>query len=152
VRSSCERLRDGKPLRRSLPVWGRIHVDRQLPFLCVFRRRPEDEGAGTEQLLEGEASYLLASAEPRQQAGVKSLAREVVSTLLPSFGAFLLVELWASSEGRTVVGAPPPTPRFRIFRSRRSETATTAEVLEGRLRRIVIHRRRAQVEVQAGAR
>ena len=27
-------------LRRKLPRWGRLHIDRPLPFLCVYRRPP----------------------------------------------------------------------------------------------------------------
>ena len=33
-------------LRRTLPPWGRLHVDRQVPFLVVYRR-PSRPDAGT---------------------------------------------------------------------------------------------------------
>jgi uncharacterized protein (TIGR02421 family) len=152
VESVCERLASGKPLRRRLPGWGRIHVDRQLPFLCVFRRRPQDEGAGTEDLLMGEAAYLLASAERSLHAGVAALVERAIDALLPSFGAFLVVEIWASREGRTEVGATPSQPRFRIVRTRRDEISSTSDALERALKRIKLLQKTAEVEIVRGTR
>jgi uncharacterized protein (TIGR02421 family) len=152
VESACERLAAGKPLRRALPIWGRIHVDRKLPFLCVFRRRPQDEGAGTEDLLVGEAAYLIASAERGLYAGLVSLVERAVDVLLPSFGAFLIVEIWASRKGRTEAGATPGQPLFRIFRTRRPEISSTAEALEKALGRIKLQQQTAEVETVLSAR
>jgi uncharacterized protein (TIGR02421 family) len=112
----------------------------------VFRRRPQDEGAGTENLLLGEAAYLLASAERGLHTGLVSLVERAVDVLLPSFGAFLVVEVWASREGRTEVGATPGPPHFRIFRTRRPEISPTTEALEKALRRIKLLRKTAEVE------
>ena len=64
VRRVCTRLEQDNRVRRNLPPWGRLHIDRQLPFLCVYRRPPKSKDAGTERLLLGEASYLLASGKP----------------------------------------------------------------------------------------
>jgi uncharacterized protein (TIGR02421 family) len=152
VESACERLAAGKPLRRALPVWGRIHVDRQLPFLCVFRRRRRDEGAGTEDLLLGEPAYLMASAERGLHAGLVSLVGRAVDVLLPSFGAFLIVEIWASREGRTEVGTTLGEPRFRIFRTRRPEISSTVEALEKALSRITLQQKPAEVKTVRSAR
>ena len=65
VEAITTRLRESKRVRRRLPVWGQVHVDRQLPLLCVYRRPVGRDDEGTERLVMGEASYLLASAEPR---------------------------------------------------------------------------------------
>lgn len=152
VEAACARLAAGRTLRRALPGWGRIHVDRQLPFLCVFRRSPREEQAGTEELLEGEASYVLAPAERRLHAGLASLVGRVIDTLLPSFGAFLLVEVWTSAEGRTRAEGAPAAPRFRILRSRRPELTSTIEALEAALGRIRMRGKAAEVEVVTRAR
>ena len=152
VESACERLAAGKPLRRALPGWGRIHVDRQLPFLCVFRRRPRDEGAGTEALLVGEPAYLLASAERGLHAGLVTLVERAVAVLLPSFGAFLLVEVWAAREEPSEAGASNDAARFRIFRARQPDVLSTVEVLEAALHRIKLRRKPAEVETIRSAR
>ena len=39
-RTCARRLARNKRVRRTLPGWGRLHIDRQLPFLCVYRRPP----------------------------------------------------------------------------------------------------------------
>ncbi|MBW2483000.1 MAG: hypothetical protein JRF38_23685, partial [Deltaproteobacteria bacterium] len=79
-------------------------------------------------------------------AGLVALVERAVDVLLPSFGAFLIVEIWASHEGRTEVGAPPGPPHFRIFRTRRPEISFTTEALEKALRRIKLLRKTAEVE------
>ena len=70
VASACQRLKEGKPVRRKVPPWGRLHIDRPLPFLVVYRRPADREDAGTERLAVGEVSYLLASGERSCRSGV----------------------------------------------------------------------------------
>ena len=47
------RLGQGGPVRRTLPQNGRLHIDRILPFLVVYRR-PVKRGDGTDSLVRGE--------------------------------------------------------------------------------------------------
>jgi hypothetical protein len=54
-------LKTGELLRKKLPGGGRIHIDRPQPFLCVYRRPETRPDKGTEQLLLGQASYILSS-------------------------------------------------------------------------------------------
>ena len=80
-----ERLGDDLRIRRTLPEGGRLHIDRPLPFLCVYRR-PSDGDDGTDRLVTTEASYLTGSGSARQARGLKKLAESVVivSLLLDS--------------------------------------------------------------------
>ncbi len=71
----CERLEENKRVRRNLPVWGRVHIDRQLPFLCVYRRPVRGDDAGTERLVTSEAAYLIASGAGSLQAGLTALVQ-----------------------------------------------------------------------------
>ena len=43
-----KRLSNNEQIRRNLLEWGRISIDRQLPFLCVYRRPPRAADPGTE--------------------------------------------------------------------------------------------------------
>ena len=52
-------LANNKPVRYHGPEHGNIHIDRQLPFLVVYRRPADSIDIGTDRLLLGEASYLL---------------------------------------------------------------------------------------------
>ena len=56
-----ERLAAGKPIRRTLGGGGRLHIDRPLPFLCVYRA-PAGPDLGTADLVRTQASYLIAPA------------------------------------------------------------------------------------------
>ena len=91
IRTICARLSANKRVRRNLPVWGRLHIDRQLPFLVVYRRPTDRSDPGTERLATSEASYLIASGRRNLQAGLGKLVQAVVETLGEPFGAFLLV-------------------------------------------------------------
>ena len=114
-------------MRRTLPAKGRLHIDRQLPFLCVYRQPPEYGDAGTERLVKGEASYLIAPDEPRFRKSVSNLVRGVVATLSPQFGAFLIVEIWATPDGGQANDPAVPTvlPTFTIHASAKSAMTRT---------------------------
>ena len=78
----CQRLARNQRVRRTLPAKGRLHIDRQLPFLCVYRQPPDYEDAGTERLVKGEASYLIAPGGAKFRESVSNLVREVVENAL----------------------------------------------------------------------
>ena len=95
VATVCARLKANKRVRRTLPRWGRLHIDRQLPFLCVYRLPAEGNDAGTERLVTGEASYLIVSGSGRLRDGISRLIKAVAQTLHEEFGGFLLLEVWS---------------------------------------------------------
>ena len=74
VEAACQRVREGKPLRRKLSPWGRVHVDRPLPFLVVYRRPVRRQDDGTESLIVGEASYVIASGGRRARGGLTAVS------------------------------------------------------------------------------
>ena len=117
IRNVCDRLAGNKRVRRQLPAKGRIHIDRQLPFLCVYRRPAARDDAGTERLVTGQASYLTASGMKKHRRDLSLLVEGVVRTLSPEFGAFLLVELWTPSGDGSDAPANglQATPGFRIM-------------------------------------
>jgi uncharacterized protein (TIGR02421 family) len=88
------RLQAGKTVRRRLPAGGRLHIDRQVPFLVVYRRPVEHEDAGAQRLVLSQASYLIATGNRVFLAPLRELLEVVVESLSGVFGAFLLVEIW----------------------------------------------------------
>ncbi|HMO20698.1 MAG TPA: hypothetical protein PKC98_07005, partial [Candidatus Melainabacteria bacterium] len=73
------RLEESKRIRRQLSPWGKISIDRQLPFLTVYRKPEGITSFGDERLVMGEASYLTASAARRHHSALTKLVSEVVS-------------------------------------------------------------------------
>ena len=84
------------PIRHPLPLNGRLHIDRQLPFLVVYRRPLNYDDKGTVRLASSYAAYLNSSADESIHQDLAALVDTIVCTLSPIFKAFLLVELWAT--------------------------------------------------------
>ena len=83
------RLAEARPIRRTLPDGGRLHIDRPVPFLCVYRKVEHDPG--TADLVRTQASYLIAH-EPAQ------LADPIAAVLANVCGGCLVLELFAGGD------------------------------------------------------
>ncbi len=149
IREVGKRLAANQPVRRKLPMNGRLHIDRQLPFLCVYRQPPEYEDSGTERLVKGEASYLIAPGKNKYRKSVSSLVREVAGTLSAEFGAFLIVELWAAPEGGRAndPAVPSVLPKFTLHIAEVDGITKTVETLEKRLKRVKVLKQGVEVAV-----
>ena len=84
IRSLCARLAEGKRVRRALPIWGRVHIDRPLPFLCVYRRQDAAD-VGLPELVNSDAAYLVASGERRLHPSLSALVQAIVRTMTDRF-------------------------------------------------------------------
>ncbi len=154
IHEISHRLGEDKRVRRTLPGQGRLHIDRKLPFLCVYRRPLSGSDTGTEQLVKGEASYLVTSSASRHKRGVASLVRAVAETLSKVSGAFLIIEVWSREAPLTIVdpelGRAAPT--FRIFVPPNRIPVETVESLKTALGGITISKNRGQVTTVYSAR
>lgn len=148
----CRRLSRNQRVRRTLPAKGRLHIDRQLPFLCVYRQPADHDDAGTRQLVKGEASYMIASGAPRWRNGVTRLVRSIVEVLSGEFGAILVVEVWAKPDGGKAndPAVPAELPTFTIHAPATAALTSTVEALERRLNRVRILKQGVLVEVVRG--
>ncbi len=173
IEEVCARLAENKRVRRTLLQGGRLHIDRQLPFMCVYRHPPDCDDPGTERLVTGEPSFLIAPGGSRFRRDLSALVRRIAQTLARRFGAFLIVEIWSELESRpTDAGrneevltdgpaqqAPPVTrdaagsgpidskPGFKIAAKGPNLPRATVDTLAKVLRRMKIHRQPADVEV-----
>ncbi len=131
ISTIVERLRANKRVRRTLPGRGRLHIDRQLPFLIAYRRPTKHPDAGTDRLVLGEASYLVAPADRGFSPSVRELVRAVAETLADVFGGFLLVEVWSAEQtagGEDLAEARAPT--FRIVAPQDPALESTVQAFE----------------------
>ncbi len=135
IEAVCKRLANNQRVRRSLPDGGRLHVDRQLPFLCVYRRPHDRKDVGTDQLVKTSASYLIAPADPRHDAQVRALLHRVSAELSGVFGSFLIVELWSAPDGGRANDPAVPTvrPTFTVHAPEDGGMDRTVDVLRSRL-------------------
>ncbi len=144
-----DRLSEGKQVRRTLPLEGRLHIDRTLPFLVVYRQPREQLDQGTDQLVKGEASYLIASGRPQLKPSLSELIRTIVNTLSREYGAFLIVEIWSGGKDHpeSEITKIVPKPGFRIITSASRPPTKAVEVLEKSLKNIKILKQKATVTV-----
>jgi uncharacterized protein (TIGR02421 family) len=154
IHAVCERVAENKRVRRSLPLGGRVHVDRQLPFICLYRWPLVGPDLGTDTLVTGEASYIAASGVRPVQAGLIKLVRGIAQTAAEQFGVFLVVEIWASAQpGDEDPGtASAQAPRFVIHVPRDSALGTVVDTFDTALSRIRIAGRASKTEVVHTAR
>jgi uncharacterized protein (TIGR02421 family) len=151
IRSVCARLARNQRVRRTLPGRGRLHIDRQLPFLCIYRRPPENDDPGTDRLVTSEASYLIASGDPALHSSLARLVRGVARTLSGEFGAFLILEVFSAAVDPDDVPLPAAPglmkPRFRVFAPKNLERHEYVDALQEALSRIRIAKRNGEVEL-----
>lgn len=143
------RLSQGKPIRRSLPLGGRLHIDRTLPFLVLYRRPHKRSDEGTDRLIKAEASYLIASSNPKLKPSLSILIQKVAETLSKECGGFLIIEIWAQKENISDNENDQllSKPGFRLITSDIRPPSKTIDVLQKGLKRITILKQKAIVDV-----
>lgn len=154
IEEVSQRLADNKQVRRSLPEGGRIHIDRQLPFLCIYRQPEDSEDRGTEGLVTGEASYIVAPAGTRHHKRLAELVRGVVAKLNDLFGGVLVVEVWAKPDSgqETNPRVVAAVPTFEVTAPGANRLDSTVEMLVRHLNRIKVLKHPVEVNVERGER
>ena len=142
IREISQALARDEPVRRHLPDGGRLHIDRKLPFLCVYRHPPRRKDRATERLLLGEAAYLLTSSRARDFPSLKRLVAAIIDQQMATFGTFMLLELWEGDFPHA-----DSQPRFRIIAPDRNPPQLVLEELESALHGITINDKPAEVEL-----
>ncbi|CAN5266485.1 flavohemoglobin expression-modulating QEGLA motif protein [soil metagenome] len=138
---------DGNAIRENLAEGGRLHIDRPLPFLCVYRQPSDHDDKGTAHLIMGEASYLLAPGDARYISQLRRLIESISKILADKFGAFLIIEIWAGDNAEQAeAGYSTGTKaKFRIFTDREGAVPSTVDTLAESLESIRI---RDEVEIR----
>ena len=147
-----KRLAANKPVRRTLPEGGRIHIDRQLPFIVIYRPPNEHADEGTKQLVSGQASYL---AMPPRSSSLRTRTRllpAVADTMIEAFGAFLVIEVWSGSheDASNHSRGATPAPAFKVVVPRRDAESPSVTRLVSALGQVSVQGKRAIVELAPG--
>lgn len=147
IEAVVDQLRSNRPVRRVLPGDGLVNIDRQLPFLFVYRPPAAGPDPLFARLMAGGASYLLAPSGARARAWTAKLVASLVETLSAMFGAFLVVELWPCDEVDAEADSVQlPKPSFTLFYGMSDAGSTTVDRLAAALGDIVVMKQRANVD------
>lgn len=148
IASVIARLQQGRKVHLDLPLGGVLHIDRPLPFMVLYRKPVKRNDAGTELLVRGEASYLLASDSPKQRQGLASLVRQIMSTQSEKYNAFLIIEIWSSGKSTAdCCDSEPEEPRFRVMTSGSRPPTYTVDALAKALKSVSVHKKKPVVSV-----
>lgn len=145
----CECLRTGTRVDEALPGGGRLQIDRQLPFLFIYRDPVDKPDEETERLISGEASFLITSSNRGVQTKLSGLLDAIMATLSAEFGSALLFEIWAGDEVEEDETTDPEAvrPNFTIHADRGEDEgmARVHDSLRDGLRRVKIMGKTAEV-------
>ena len=114
-------LEDGDKLSASLPGGGLIHIEENLPFLIVYRKRKND--AGTQKLVVSEASYLIIGNSDFED--YRKLLTALIDSLCSSFKSYMVFEIY-TGESSDCFTIKAPAKRL----------SSTVEVLEDELKKL----------------
>ncbi len=149
IEEITQKLEKDEGVRRDFEGFGRLNIDRPLPFLCLYRKPETKEDRGTANLILSEASYLAAENNENLSALVESVSK----TMADKFGAFLIIEVWsadAAAEFRTDEYTTESKAKFRIFVDKTKEIPSTVDTLRESLENLDIPYFKSEAEIITG--
>ena len=111
----------GKSVRRDLEDGSRIHIDRPLPFLCVYVSDGRDADAARD-VVSANASYLITA---NLDAAVL-IIEAIGAAMTKRFGAFVVLDIGELERDRLLSDDAPFLPPFEITISATDQPATRA--------------------------
>ena len=112
-------LKEAKPIRHDFADGSRLHIDRPLPFLCVYVGPGHDAAFDA---VSASASYLIATGA--NLAG--EVARLVATSMHDRCGSFLIINIGELAEDRFLTDDAPFLPPFEIALAGGDTTAEKA--------------------------
>lgn len=147
IKAVATRLAANKRVRRSLQPWGRLHIDRQLPFLVVYRRPPAKAVEDMHRLVTSEAAYLFAPGDRSMQPSLSGLISRLAATLSNVFGGFLIVEISSGAFESNGSELEAHRPAFRVVTPRKRSLEDLEEKFEDALSKITVRKRTSTIEI-----
>ncbi|TMM31144.1 DUF1704 domain-containing protein [Polaribacter aestuariivivens] len=88
IEAICEKINSDAPLNYELPKNGWLHIDKFLPFICIYRFKEPD--VYFSRLLKTQASYLIID----ETIDITKLLEAIRLTISEKFDTFLVLEVW----------------------------------------------------------
>lgn len=117
VESIVISFKNGKRIRRNLPMDSKLVIDQKLPYLCVYRFEGSPEFY-LSSLLKTQGAYLILN----KDLDVSHLLSELIEEATKDFKSYMVVEIWNNSN--------PYTPRNIEVWHPKEKIIPTIEVLK----------------------
>ncbi|MEO8772862.1 MAG: tyrosine/phenylalanine carboxypeptidase domain-containing protein [Gelidibacter sp.] len=92
VETICKNISENVPVNAELPRKGLLHIDKLLPFICVYRFKDPD--VYFSRLIKTQASYLIVD----ESIDISHLLEAIRLIISEKFETFLILELWPNKE------------------------------------------------------
>ena len=92
VQTICQNIAENVPVNAALPKNGLLHIDKLLPFICVYRYKDID--VYFSRLLKTQASYLIVE----ESIDIAHLLEAIRLITSEKFETFLILELWPNKD------------------------------------------------------
>ena len=137
IQKIINKLKNGKGLTEKLPGNSLVHIDRPLPFICIYRFPEGVQKSAHAKLIDAQPSFILVQQE--DEPLVRDLLQNLAEIMRRRFGAVLFLELWATNDpgsSRT----KKENPLFNIYCSH-TECKVSVETLDKELCAISVMQR-----------
>lgn len=91
IQHICESLSKSEALNEGLPKNGLLHIDKLLPFICIYRFKEPD--VYFSRLLKTQASYLIV----HESIDISKLLEALTMLVVHKYETFLMLELWPNA-------------------------------------------------------
>lgn len=140
----CKKISKNQRVHRKLADGGFLHIDRQLPFLSIYRLNKKDKDQNTARLLKGESSYFIIPPSISKNS-VSLLIKAIVSQLSEIFNGFLLLEIWGKPTDQGTSKLELEAPEIHIHADTNGDLVTTCDRLYDAFNKIKIQKKQANV-------
>ncbi|WOD43478.1 flavohemoglobin expression-modulating QEGLA motif protein [Hwangdonia lutea] len=113
----CEKINTNKQLTWELPKNGIIHIDKLLPFICIYRFNTLD--VYFSRLIKTQASYIIAD----ETVNINHLIEAIRIIIEQKFATFLILEFWPDNN--------PKSTAFQISCPKAKAPATLKALKKG---------------------
>ncbi|MDY6969369.1 MAG: DUF1704 domain-containing protein, partial [Spirochaetota bacterium] len=118
---------------QKLPGGIKIHIDRKLPFLILYRSRGDYRDKAAVRLFRSEASYCIFQNQSDSSRDIKIILQPIIAYLTDDFGSFLIIEITLSKDESSI--AENEIPSFKIFSSHTNTPEVVIDTLEKELKK-----------------
>lgn len=88
LQNICGDLESQLPINQQLPEGGMLHIDKVLPYICIYRyKKPDLYFSG---LLKTQASYLIV----KDTVAISELVQCIATSMSKKLNSFLILEMW----------------------------------------------------------
>ncbi len=147
VGSILERIENNRNVHLHVPGVGRLHVDRKLPFIILYRFNGDYRDYGAARLIKSESSYLLYEGEEGGKDLLRRLIGSLVGLLAPEFGAYLILVV-RFNDNYTLDDSEMLGPEVTIIQPEKRPVEFFSATLEREMGKYVVDRVKTEVRVK----